>query len=127
MKYILVVLLVSFLNHSSPIITFQGSTPADQSIRNSLKISQTEKCDFIKWKLELNNPVVGKFKLNVNYGEGRPNTPGFWGGGHFASFTGNYHTTANIYQLTSSELGDPIILLRLNENLLHLMNAQKKI
>jgi len=134
MKYLLAVFLISILS-PSPVITFVGSTPADYSVRQSLKIPQTEKCDFIKWKLELNTPAIGQFKLDVNYGEGQPNTPGFWGGGHFSTFTGTFNTqkfnsgtdNRTFYQLTSQQFGAPLLLVKIDDNLLHILSPQKKV
>jgi hypothetical protein len=130
MKPLSIFVLLSFLSFneiSSPVITFVGSTPADQNVRQSLKISLTEKCDFIKWKLNLNDPVPGQFKLVINYGEAQPNTPGFWGGGHSSTFTGSYIMDKAIFQLNSDDMGAPLYLLMIDENLLHILSPQKKV
>ena len=57
---------------------FTGSTPAATVVREFLGIDFRDSIDFIRWKLVLNDL---HFKLECNYGIGKPNTNGFINGG----------------------------------------------
>lgn len=103
---------------------FFASTPGDDSVKSIFEISADKKIDFIRWNLILNQD--GKFNLDINYGESQPNTSGFKGGEKL-SFKGTFAVEDNIYILKSEKLSTPISLIKLNENLLHLLTSDGKL
>jgi hypothetical protein len=116
---------------SNPATTFTGSTPGGDFIRSVLKIPAETKCDFIKWTFSLEDKNPRKFKLSALYGEGQPNTPGFWGGGTKIEAEGNYIVINDmnkvIYQLSSDKLAAPLFLIKINDNLLHFTFPDKQL
>jgi len=117
-----------------PQVVFAGSTPGDEEIKSQLGIPYSAKVDFIRWNLILNsdNSTINTFALNIVYGEGQPNITGFKGGGIKLSFEGEYtvsqtkndHLAGEFYHLKSVNLPVEIRLLKLNENVLHILTAQ---
>lgn len=113
-------------------IVFHGSTPGDDEIKTLLAINLKTKVDFIRWYLTLDDvaPDQRTFTLDIVFGEARPNTLGFIGGGEKRSFDGKVTVSQDnvingeIYHLTSAELRTGIRMVKLNENLLHLLNSQ---
>lgn len=112
-------------NSSSAENLFVASTPGDDSVKSIFGISAEKKIDFIRWNLILNQD--GKFNLDINYGESQPNTKGFKGGGTKLSFKGTFATEDDIYKLKSENFSIPISLIKLNENLLHLLTSDGKL
>ncbi len=117
-------------------IVFAGSTPGDEAIKSLLTIPAATKVDFIRWNLLLNdkNSDSNTFRLDIVFGEVQPNTPGFAGGGEKLSFAGQY-TISNkkneiingeIYHLTSNQLRSEIVMMKLNDNLFHLLTPQNQ-
>jgi hypothetical protein len=104
---------------------FIASTPADDSIKSIFRIPIDKKIDFIRWSLTLS--AGGSFNLDINYGEGQPNTNGFKGGGEKLSFSGTYAVSNNIYELKSGNFSAQISLIKLNENLFHLLTSDGKL
>lgn len=124
-------------NNSSSGIVLAGSTPGDSLIKSLLTIRPDAKIDFIRWDLTLNNGEnnANTFVLNVTYGEGQPNTLGFKGGGEKLSFQGKYivsqsgngNLNGEIYQLKSDKLPNTISLVKLNDNLFHLLTPKNQL
>lgn len=106
---------------------FTGSTPADAPVRTFLKIDEQIAIDFIRWQLNLE--PSGKYLININYGEGQPNTMGFKNGGKFVELSGEYKTTSGndlkITTLTGSGAG--LAFVHLNDNLLHMLSSANKL
>lgn len=97
---------------------YTASTPAASVVREFLGISLTDSIDFIRWKLSLTDI---KYSLECNYGIGKPNTNGFYGGGKKVTFTGPVKRENNGYTLQN---GKHILkLAELNANLLHILNS----
>jgi hypothetical protein len=98
---------------------YTASTPAAGIIRAFLGISMTDSIDFIRWKLSLTDL---KYKLECNYGIGKPNTNGFYNGGKTVAFGGlvKWDMTTNTYLLQNGSR--TIKLVELNSNLLHVLN-----
>jgi hypothetical protein len=99
-----------------------------------LAISADTKVDFIRWNLVINPTSTGQhlFTLDIVFGEAQQNTLNFEGGGEKISFSGKYlvkvNTASNlkgeIYHLQSSRLPRGLLLLKVNDNLFHLLTAQ---
>lgn len=104
---------------------FVSSTPGDEAVKAIFRIPAEKKIDFIRWHLTLNQD--GKFALNINFGEGQPNTNGFKGGGEKLAFTGTYAVSNNIYEMKSGDFSSTLSLVKLNENLFHLLTKDGKL
>lgn len=99
-----------------------GSTPGDSFMKAMLSIPNETLIDFIKWDLQLTAGAKkdkGDFTLNINYGEGKPNTTGFIGGGEKKTYKGTYTYFGKLCALQSTEFYERVTLLQLNENLMH--------
>lgn len=111
----------------SPKIVLVGSTPGDSIIKSMLSISPDKQVDFIRWDLTLDQTA---YVLNIVFGEGQPNTRGFKGGGETISIRGKYTVSkkprGEIYELRIEKTPTPISLVRLNENLFHLLTPDNK-
>jgi hypothetical protein len=110
-----------------------GSTPGDALIKSLLAINPESRIDFIRWDLTLNHAENDSktFVLNIAFGEGQPNTGGFKGGGEKISLEGVYTVSKSqnreIYQLKSEKTLTAIRLIKLNENLFHLLTPDHKL
>lgn len=120
-------------NESSSASIFVGSTPCDKTIQSMLKIPLRTKIDFIRWKLTLNNRKLNHptFVLDIVFGISQPNTLEFKGGMETRTFEGKYVVSENnqgeIVHLKSDKLPGEISLVKLNENLLHLLTPQNRL
>ena len=113
---------------------FVASTPCDPLIKSFFTIPPDTKVDFMRWELTLSNSENNKnvFILNVAFGESQPNTPGFKEGGGKLSFEGKYtvsqspnrNLNGEIYQLKSDKLSTTLSLVKLNDNLFHLLTPE---
>lgn len=110
-------------------IVLVGSTPGDSLIKSLLTISPDKQIDFIRWDLALNQAENGSktFVLNIVFGEGQSNTNGFKGGGEKLSFEGTYTISKNIYKLKNEKTSTQISLIKLNDNLFHLLTPDNKL
>jgi hypothetical protein len=117
----------STANGLSTKIVFVGSTPGDDLIKSSLAISPDKQIDFIRWDLTLNEAESGlkTYALNIVFGEGQPNTNGFKGGGEKifleGVFTVSKSRNREIYELKNERAQTTIQMVKLNENLFHLL------
>jgi hypothetical protein len=111
----------------APKITLVGCTPGDAQIKPMLSIPLEKQVDFIRWNLTLDQAAGERktFVMSIVFGEGQPNTRGFKGGGETKSIEGHYTISkserGDIYHLTGKAVAGTIALLRLNENLFHLL------
>lgn len=103
-------------------LIYTGSTPADVVIRSFLNIPLPDSIDFIRWKLILGD---NRYKLQCNYGIGKPNTNGFIKGGRQVELSGKFKKESNYYQLQHHD--KTLNIVALNNNLLHLLNTDKKL
>lgn len=118
-------------------IVLVGSTPGDESIKSMLTIPTEIKVDFIKWNLKLKseNDSLNSFQLDINFGESKPNTLGFKNGGEKRSFEGTFTISENkdinvgseIYLLKSKSLPNSISIIKISENLFHLLTPQNRL
>lgn len=121
---------------TSPDINLVGSTPGGDLIKSILNIPSETKVDFIRWNLNLKHSEGNKqtFILDLNYGVGNPNTPGFINGGEQKSISGEYIITkekgkinGEIFHLRSVNLPTKILIVKLNDNLYHLLTPGKEL
>lgn len=124
------------VKNSSSNIILVASTPGDEQVKSLLAISPDTKVDFIRWNLILRNTKSKKqtFTLNINYGEAQPNTLGFKNGGEKKSMDGEYTISQDketiigeVYHLKSAKLANDILMVKLNENIFHLLTPQKQL
>jgi hypothetical protein len=97
---------------------YTGSTPAGNTVKSFLNIPLSDSVDFIRWKCII---LKDRYQLYCNYGIGKPNTNGFMHGGKKIEFNGELRTEKKYYQLINGNRS--IKIARLNEDLLHLLNA----
>ncbi len=113
---------------------FVASTPCDPLIKSLFAIHPDTKVDFMRWELTLSDSENNKnvFILNVAFGQSQPNTPDFKEGEGKRSFEGKYTVSQSpnrnlnreIYQLKSDKLPTTISLVKLNDNLFHLLTPE---
>lgn len=114
-----------------------GSTPGDGLIKSLLNIPEATKVDFIKWNLVLNSLGNNQttFQLDIHFGKSQPNTLVFKLGGEKRSFEGTYTVTKNkdvqtgseIYQLKSKNFSNTLSIIKISDNLFHLLTPQNKL
>ena len=124
-------------NQPTAAVVLVGSTAGDSLIKSLLTIHPDTKVDFIRWDLTLNNGEnnANTFVLNINFGEGQPNTSGFKGGGQKLSFHGKYavsqsagqNLNGEIYQLKGHKLPASLSMVKLNDNLFHLLTPGNRL
>lgn len=117
--------------------TFVGSTPCDSFIMSTLQIPAGSKCDFLRWNLALNttNPKSDSFQIDVSYGESKPNTNGFIGGGKNITMKGMYIVSERIhdkvhqklFQLKDTNFKTPIFLIQMDDNILHFADSESRL
>ena len=115
---------------ASPETTIVGSTPGDSLIKPMLGIEPETPVDFIRWHLVLRDGQQS-FVLSVRYGVGKPNTRDFEGGGYERIFEGTYDVTkegsSEILTLRSSKMSQPVLLLKLSDDLFHVLTPDKRL
>lgn len=102
--------------------SYTGSTPANAVVRLFLDISPKDSIDFIRWQLMLND---SQYKLNCNYGIGKPNTNGFINSGKQIELTGVLTKEKDYYQLHNANKN--LKLFELNTNLLHFADEKNNL
>lgn len=110
-----------------------GSTPGDETIKSMLSIPFDTKVDFIRWNLKLADKNT--FILEFIFGEAQPNTLGFKGGGEKRAVKGMFSVSKDegnsnfkvVYNLKSDNLPKDISLVKLNENVFHLLTQQNQL
>jgi hypothetical protein len=133
LKSLLLVLFLSFsfsclvanTNESNLVLT--GSTPGDLMIKRILNIPAQTPVDFIRWNLIFKNDR--QFTLSIHFGESQPNTTGFKNGGEKRSVSGDYSVSGNQYfqqqyNLKSSDLTGMLSMVKLTENVFHLITPE---
>lgn len=108
-----------------PSKVFIASTPGDEPVKAVLSIPANTKVDFIRWNLVLKG--TGTFDLNISFGEGKPNTLGFIGGGQQLSYQGDYTITQNIYHLKSKGFKGELLLTKVNDNVFHILTPDQQL
>jgi len=115
--------------------TFVASTPCSIGTRPIPGIPQGKSgCELIKWHLTLSgmgdNKTSGTYMLDCDYGMPKQGTRGFINGGTHLHREGKWiiekgipaNPSAIIYRLDPDKPTESISFIRLNENLLHLLD-----
>lgn len=131
--FILLLSISSDTKAYTPEIVLVGSTPGDEIMKSMLSIPADTKIDFMKWHLKLDNK--NSFILNLVFGESQPNTLGFKNGGENRTIKGTFSLNENaeksnfqeIYQLESNSLPEKISLVKLSQNLFHILTPQNQL
>lgn len=116
-------------------VTFTGTSPCDANVQDILIIPG--KCEQVKWKLmifyeEKPYRLLG-YRLSIEYG--------YYIDNRTYKVTGNSETHGNcviikgtrsdpdatVYQLNPGSMRSPLFFLKLDDNLLHLLNTDKSL
>lgn len=108
-------------------IVFVASTPCSQGTKPLPGIAKDAPCELMKWKLML---YSNSFTLVCDYGMPLQGTKGLVGGGKHVNLSGKWrvnkgmpgNTQATLYRLTDSATGKIISLIKLSDDLLHLLD-----
>jgi hypothetical protein len=114
-------------------IVYTGCTPGDQYIKSVFNIPEDVKVDFIRWNLTLKDQKF--FILKLVYGVAKPNTLGFINGGKTLTLEGEYSVSKDvkdnvkrtIYWLKSDNGYSSFEMVKINENLFHLLTPENKL
>lgn len=131
----LAILLTGWLSQPDPPVagpeSFVASSPCDDLPRSLLGIPARADCEFITWRLVLNRDAQTArpttFGLGYRYGLSLPGTQGFQNGGTAGQLTGTWRiqtdTNRRTLYLLTPESGAPLRFLKLQDDLLHLLDA----
>lgn len=120
---------------SSVLGVFVASTPCNEGTKPLPGIPANEGCELIKWKLTLYKDKSGKtsdvYELQYSFGLAKQGTHGFVNGGRQAQMKGTWRIVqgtpsdhnAIVYQPLDLETKGTISFLKLNDNLLHLLDT----
>lgn len=129
------VLLAGRLVQPTNLEEFVASSPCDALPRKLLGIEATAGCEFVQWNLVLNRNAQtgqpGTFTLRFTSGVSQPGTQGFQDGGTPGQLTGRWTveqltSRRTLYRLTPNS-GEPLVFLKLDDRLLHLLDADGKL
>jgi len=117
-------------------VVYVASTPCSSGTKPLPGIPADAGCELIKWQLKLfgsgekSNP--GTYILDCDYGLPKQGTRGFINGGKhihregkWAIVKGSTYPNAGIYRLDPDQPKVSISFIRLNENLLHLLDSDQ--
>ena len=122
---------------SSVLGIFVASTPCTKGTKPLPGISLNEDCELIKWNLTLyqveSKKTPTKYKLHCVYGLAKQGTTGFIGGGKKVELEGNWtiakgtgsNPNAIIYRLNDNKTNKSISFLKLNDDILHLLDSDQ--
>lgn len=117
---------------------FEGVTPCSAKSRPLPQIPADTDCEQMIWSLVLHHdPQTGApatYSLKSAYGLSKPNTNDLAGGGTSISMEGSWTITkgttsdpdAMVYQINPDDPETTVFFLRVNENLLHVLDAEKE-
>lgn len=109
---------------------YVGSIPGDLIAKKMLAIDASEKVDFIRLRMVFNEGDR-KFELGATYGIGKPNTRDFENGGKAMSARGQLEIVDKggylVYRLFNKETGVEFSLIRLNDNLFHVLSRDGRL
>jgi len=108
---------------------FVGSTPCHALARDFLRIPTNAACECIQWQLNLHSSDFagrGTYTLVTIHGVLETNRHGFFQGGTRTETAGKWITTilkpdTTVYQLQATAPNRSLSLVRIDENLLHLL------
>lgn len=126
-----------FAQDAKPFATYVGTSPCGNILKPYLDVANEPECDFTKWTMTLypqkpNAPAP--VKLVYQYGVSRPNTSGFIDEKR-AEFDGHWtiqkgtgtKPDATVYQVTLHKLDKNLLFVRLDDNLIHLLDSQRNL
>jgi hypothetical protein len=125
-----------FAQNNSTKDVFVGSTPCSEHTRPLPGMTLDGGCELILWNLTLfrdeTKQTPSGFKIECAYGMSQQGTPGLKGGGTKLTIEGTWKIlneaqqgTGPIIQLTDSKTKKTFCFSKLNDNLLHLLDADK--
>ena len=107
-----------------------GSIPGDAAAKQMLAIDAAENVDFIRLRIALNEGDR-LFEMKATYGIGKPNTRDFENGGKAMSLKGRFEIKERdgylIYRLFSDEAGVDLSLIRLNDQMFHVLSGSGRL
>ena len=118
---------------------FVGTSPCDAVARRPLGIPATADCEMIKWSLTVDREpgtlAPTTYELNFAYGMTQPNTTGFKNGGTELARQGKWamaqgtktDSTSLVYKLDAERPEESISFVKLDDNLLHLLDADRSL
>lgn len=120
---------------SSTIGIFVATSPCDAVSRAALKIPATANCEMIKWHLALfedaKTLTPTTFELNCVYGLAEQGTTGLSKGGTKVGWKGRWKIVpgarANVYELDLGLPNGTVSFLKVDHNLLHLLDQNKSL
>lgn len=113
---------------------YVASTPCSAPSKPLPGMPPNAACELMKWKLTFyanaNNKTPTTFKLHCVYGLSKQGTKGFTGGGTEINLEGNWiiskgttgDPAATVYRLTDGTTNKVISLIRLSNDVLHLLD-----
>lgn len=140
-KFILpaMLLLVLILSQGSSVSPtpniYVATSPCDPAVRPVLAIPAETPCEMIRWKIAFfpnpENPSHARYALEYVYGMSKPNTEGLINGGIKATQHGTWKSVKNTGKLPGKNLIElnpengktTIVLLQLDEQILHLLDS----
>ena len=123
--------------NSSVFGSFVASTPCTEGTKPLPGIPVNADCKLMKWNLTLyqddSNNAPTTYKLHCVYGLPKQGTTGLIGGGKQLELEGNWtivkgmwsNPDAEVYQLIDNKTNKTISFLKLNDNLLHLLDSDQ--
>ena len=123
----------------SPVpIVFVASTPCTRGTKPLPGIPKEAGCELIKWHLKLSGDgkqIPGAYILDCDYGMPKQGTRGFINGGTHLHRKGKWiivkgtqsNPSAVIYRFDPEKPEESISFMRLNENLLHLLDSNNQL
>jgi len=109
--------------------SFEATTPCDQASRSLLHIASPDSSVMMKWHLTFLSPTT--YKLIYTYGKDKQGTRGFSAGAvtkeQQGRWTKSKFRNTEVYTLTAIDSGVSLSFLKLNENVLHLLDANKNL
>jgi hypothetical protein len=104
---------------------FVASTPCDSISKSLLHIPSAEKCDFIKWKLTLEQREPN-YTLICQYGMARQGTRDFMEGSKTMELKGRWTNDAEaVFSFASYNPRMTLYMLQADQNLFHLLDNNK--
>ena len=112
---------------------FVGTTPCGAVARDFLAVPGAEKCDLIKWQLDVSPEAEAKtYKLTATYGLLEPSGQRLVGGGTTVTLAGvlnvrkgaRHDENAAVYEIRHPESKAVLRFALLNDNLIHLMDRE---
>ncbi len=108
-----------------PAAVYRGTTPCDSITRPVPTMPAGAKCEMATWRLDLR--VDGRFELAAAYGMPQPNSSGIRNGGTPVELTGIYGAEDDVIRLSADDPGVTIRLLRVGEDVLHLIGRDGRL